>query len=169
LEKYLNGVGSVYEEVDPENIDDIPSGSRIAYITKDNKWRSAGWLSRVEMSYEDADGKPFKKPKKYVLYKSYNNACFPVQVEDVETFYVMTAKLPDLVVTKMITFKKPTKKTNFPVKIDDADGIEVVVYYARDEFNRKKFMASNKYKMAKEDPEGWEFEEDGSQDPDIRD
>jgi hypothetical protein len=169
LEKYLNGVGNIYEEVDPEDIDNIPSGSRIAYITKTNKWRSAGWLSRVEESDTDADGNPFEDgPKKYVLYKSYNNACFSVQVEDVEMFYVMKPKGPEVIVQKMIYFKKPTKRTNFPVKIEDEDGYEVVVAYLRDDYNRKKFMATEKYKNAKKDPEGWSFD-DGTQEPDVRD
>jgi len=160
LEDYLNGVGSVYEEVEPSEIDKIPSGSRIAYITKTNKWRSAGWLSSTEVSYEDINGNKFDKQKKYVLYKAYNNACFPVQVEDVEMFYVMKQQTSEPIV-KMIYFKQPKRKTNFPVELKDAEGNKVVVYYAKDNFQRDKIKKLNKYKKALQDPEGWEFEEGG--------
>jgi hypothetical protein len=156
LEDYLNGVGSVYEEVEPKDIDKIPSGARFAYITKKNKFRSAGWMSRIEESTMDIDGKPFKKPKKFVLYKAYNNACFPVQVEDVEMFYVMMPKVKPIV--KMIYFKKPTgKKTNFPVMLKNSKGKEVCVYMAKDNFAKDKFKSTNKYKKALEDPEGWDW------------
>jgi hypothetical protein len=164
LERYLASSG--YEEVDPEDIDRIPSGARIAYITKSNKWRSAGWLSRVEESETDADGNEFEDgPRKYVLYKSYNNACFPVQVDDVEMFYVMVPKV-EVTVEKMIYFKIPQKVTNFPIMLTNSEGEEVIVGYSRDEYNRKKFMKTNKYKKAKEDPDSWAFE-DGSQELNI--
>jgi hypothetical protein len=155
LERYLAKSG--YEEVDPEEIDRIPSGSRIAYITKSQKWRSAGWLSRVEESETDIDGNEYEDgPRKYVLYKSYNNACFPVQVDDVEMFYVMIPKA-EIIITKMVEFKRPTRVTNFPIMIENSEGEEVVIAYARDEYNRKKFMATEKYKNASKDPEGWIF------------
>lgn len=162
LERYLKS--SNYEEVDPEEIDKIPPGSRIAYITKSQKWRSAGWLSRVEESETDANGEPFEDgPRKYVLYKSYNNACFPVQVDDVEMFYVMIPKV-EVVVEKMIYFKKPVRVTNFPVILKDMDDNDIVIYYARDSHNQKKFMETEKYKNASKDGEIWAFE-DGSQEP----
>lgn len=166
LEKYLAKSG--YEEVDPEEIDKIPSGARIAYITKSQKWRSAGWLSRIEESETDVNGNEFEDgPRKYVIYKAYNNACFPVQVDDVEMFYVMIPKV-DVIVQKVIYLKKPIKKTNFPVRIKDADDLDVVIYYAKDNFDRDRFMKTNKYKNCKADPESWLFD-DNSQDADIRD
>jgi hypothetical protein len=165
LESYLKSSG--YEEVDPEDIDRISSGARIAYITKTNKWRSAGWLSRVEESETDADGNEFEDgPRKYVLYKSYNNACFPVQVDDVEMFYVMVPKI-EPVVAKMIYFKRPVRVTNFPIMLENSEGEEVIVAYARDSYNQKKFMKTDKYKNAKNDPESWAFEDTEDQEPNI--
>jgi hypothetical protein len=168
LESYLNGEGSHYEELDLKDIKDLPSGVRFAYITKSQKWRSAGWLSRIEESYEDTDGNKFKNPKLYLLYKSYNNACFPVQLDDIEAFYVMKPKIdPGVIIEKPIYLKKPKKRTNFPVKIEDEDGYEVVVYYAKDNYDRDRFKNTQKYKNAIEDPERWLFE-DNTQEPSVR-
>jgi len=166
---YLNGVGSTYEEVKTKDIDKLPSGVRIAYITKSNKWRSAGWLSRIELSYEDADGNQFDKQKTYLLYKAYNNACFSVQVEDIEQLYVMKPKVdPGVIIEKPIYLTKPKKRTNFPIRIDDEDGYEVVIYYAKDNFDRDRFKSTRKYKNAVEDPARWLFE-DNTQEPSVRD
>jgi len=159
LEEYLNESG--YEEVEPKDIDKLPSGARIAYIRKDNKWCSAGYYSRTEISMADIDGNPFKKPKSFILYKGYNGSAWSVQLEDVEMFYVMKPKLPTPVV-KMIYFKKPTeKKTKYPVTLLDNDGYEVVVYYAKDNYGKKVFMNTKKYKRASEDSADWEFEGGG--------
>jgi hypothetical protein len=46
--------------------------------------------------------------------------------------------------------------------LTNSEGEEVIVAYARDEYNRKKFMATEKYKNASKDPESWAFE-DGEQ------
>jgi len=164
LEEYLEN--STYEEIDLEEVDILPAGSRIAYIRKNpRKWCSAGWLSRVEESYEDVDGNPYDEPKRYILYKAYNNSCFPVQIEDLEKLYVMKPKVTEEIV-KMIYFKQPARETNFPVTLINAEGEEVIVYYAKDNYGRNVFMNSNKYKRASEDPEIWEFE-GGGQEPEI--
>jgi len=162
LANYLNERS--YEEIKPKNVDQIPVGSRIAYITKKNKWRSAGWLARIEESTMDVDGNEFTRPKKYVLYKSYNNACFPVQVEDVRLFYILQKKV-EVVIEKMIYFRKPVKQTKFPVTLINSEREEIVVYYARDNFNKKLFESSMKFLRAQEDPDGWQFE-DGTQEND---
>lgn len=166
LEKYLDEHG--YDEVDVDQIEGLASGSRIAYITKDNKWRSGGWLIRTEISEEDINGEPFDEPKLYVLYKSFNNAVFPVQVDDVEQFFTRYGKA-SIIVKKMITFKNPQKKTNFPVYLKDEDEYDIVVYYARDEDGRRKFMKTEKYKKALENSDSWVFSEDGTQENDMID
>ncbi len=156
LEEYLSGRD--YFEVDPKNIGSISTGSRLGYITKNNKWRSAGWLSSVEDSFTDYEGNSLKKPKKYVVYKSYNNACFSVQVSDVDMFYVLK-RLNDVVTHKILYFKKPTKRTNFPVIVENDKGEEVVIHYARDKHNQQKFMDTEKYKKAQEDSTSWLFDD----------
>lgn len=164
LDPYL--VNSGYEEVNLKDIDMIPTGSRLAYITKDKKWRSAGWLSRVEDSYEDVDGNPFDKPKKYILYKAYNNAAWSIQLEDIYKLYIMRNKSQDILVKKVIYFRKPTKRTNFAVYLNNSKGEDVVIYYAKDNFDKKRFMNTNKYQISKEDPEGWLFD-DNTQEIDL--
>lgn len=160
LESYLNE--STYEEFDIKNASNIPSGSRIAYIRKKpRRWCSAGWLSRVEESYEDVDGVPFKKKKKYILYRAYNNSCFSVQIEDISKIYVMMPKVREIIV-KMIYFQQPKKRTNFPVIVQNSEGDDVVIYYAKDSFQQEKIENQKKSKKALEDPDGWLFE-DGTQ------
>jgi hypothetical protein len=154
LDNYLSK--REYEEVLPKDVDKIPIGSRIAYITKTQKWRSAGWLSGVGESYEDFDGNTFKKARKYILYKSYSNSCFCCQIKDVKMFYAIMPKNPEII--KIITFKIPTKITNFPVIIKDDNNNDVCIYMAKDEFQRKKFKSTSKFKRASEDPEIWEFD-----------
>lgn len=164
LDKYLEEHG--YDKVEPDQIEGLGAGNRIAYVTTDNKWRSGGFLIRTEWSEEDANGNPFDEPKLFVLYKSFNNAVFPVQVEDVEMFYTRYGRA-NVIIKKIITFKKPERITNFPVYLKDEDGYDVVVYYARDEDGRRKFKSREKYKKALSDPEGWSFD-DGSQENDLR-
>ncbi len=166
LEAYLSE--SSYEEVEQKDADKLPSGSRIAYIRKDNnKWCSGGYLSKIEESYEDADGKKFKRPKLYIIYKAYNNSPFCVQLEDIDQLYVMKPKMDNVIIEKPYYLKKPKIRTNFPVRIDDEDGYEVVVYYAKDNFDRDRFKSTRKYKNAAENPERWLFE-DNTQEPSVR-
>jgi hypothetical protein len=155
LQDYLDDHN--YKEIIPSKIDKLAPGARIAYITKTNKWRSGGFYIRTEESKEDADGNKFKKAKKYVLYKSFNNSVFPVQVEDVEMFYTKERK-KDIIIKKQIVFKRPEKVTNFPVFLTNRDGEEVAVYYARDSNERRAIVQRTKYKEAVEDPE-WEFDD----------
>lgn len=145
------------EEVEPEDIDKIDTGCRFAYVRKQpNKWCSAGWISRVETSHVNADGVKLDKPKKYVIYRGYNNSGWSVQVDDVEMFYVMKPKVKPII-KKMIYFNYPIKKTNYPVTLLDKDGKMVVVYYGKDNHARNTFMSTAKFNKAKEDPEIWDF------------
>jgi len=145
-----------YEEIRPKNIGKLGAGSRIAYVTKTNKWRSGGWFIRIEESTEDADGNQFDKPKIYALYKSFNNAVFSIQVEDVKMFYTRILK-PKVIIKKMIYFKRPEQITNFPVFLVNREGDEVPVYFARDSAERKKITERTKYQQAAEDPDSWRF------------
>jgi hypothetical protein len=95
----------------------------------------------------------------FILYKSFNNAVFSIQIEDIKHIY--TKKIKN-VIKKMAYFKKPTTITGYPVSLTNADGINVIVYYARDNYNKTMFEASTKYIRATEDPESWSFD-DGTQ------
>jgi hypothetical protein len=70
------------------------------------------------------------------------------------------------VIVKIITFKKPTHKTNFPVTLKNSKGEEIVVNYAKDNYAREKYKHNNKYKQALENPDSWEFD-DMTQESDI--
>jgi len=150
---------SDFDEIKPSDIENVPSGSRIAYITKTNKWRSAGWYSRVDQSSTDVDGNRYSRPKKYLVYRSYNNACFSIRLEDVVMFYVKRKK-PDVTIKRMVYFKKPTTMTNFPVTLLNEDGVEVTVHYAKDNYARNTWKKTNKYRKAVADPLGWLFDDD---------
>jgi len=78
----------------------------------------------------------------YFLYKGYNGCIFSLQIKDILEVYV---KSP----TKEISvFKKPEMITNFPVYLDNENGIKTVVYYASDSCHRIRFMNTMKYKKA---------------------
>lgn len=101
-------------------------------------FRSGGWL--LGKNLNDKDNKD-----KYVMYKGYNGAVFSLQIKDLLSVYVKSTK------RDVSVFKKPdlNNKTNFPVYLRDPQtGKNVVVYYAKDEYNRNRFMNSNKYKKA---------------------
>lgn len=162
-----------YALVDPNMVDELKSGSRIAYITRANKWRSAGWLSRVDMSYADIDGNPFEYPKKYIVYRSYNNCCYTARIEDMKALYVLIPK-PKKEKEEKVKIKrefiyrytKPTKKTNFPLYLTNKKGDKIVVRYVDDKYNLEKTKLGIKYKTALEDPNRWAFT-DGTQEHDL--
>jgi hypothetical protein len=160
LEKYLEKlkkrgftripIGDVYE---------VKNGSRIAYVTKDNKWRSGGFLLGVKNSNTvyDSDVK-LDTYKIYISYKSFNNALFNVQEDDIRELWVKTfGQNKD---SGPIIISEPTAATSYPITAPDKNGKPVVIKFSRDEFDRQRFLASMKY--ARIIKNGWTFE-DGSQ------
>ncbi len=139
------------------NITDIYSilpGTRFVYITTDYKWRSGGFLISLELSNKSYDTTKLNKEyKPYILYKGFNNAVFSLQVEDIHKIYIKqkTAK------QKIIQIKEPENITNFPVTAKNSNGDDEIIYYARDEFARNRYMNSKKYKKIVEDNHEWEF------------
>lgn len=99
-------------------------------------FRSGGWY--VGKNLDDPDNN-----HKYILYKGYNGAIFSLQLKDLKEVFVKMGKKSRPV------FKRPGNPTNFPVYLkEESTGRDVVVYYGKDEFNRKKFMNSMKFKTA---------------------
>ncbi len=189
IQKYINGnSGEIVEErlelylskllerghykIKPEEIFGIVIGSKISYITKDNKWRSGGFLVSVHDSFtrygeneEDIVIDENSVAKQYILYKAFNNAVFSLQLEDIVEFWIKNksnrvrrakAKEPN----QKEIFKIPKKETKYPVYLLNDNGDHVVVYYARDNHVKYRFMNSMKFERASE--EGWTFE-DGTQ------
>jgi hypothetical protein len=149
--------------VSPEDVYTIRIGDRIAFIRNDNKWRSGGFLVDVKNSntaygeHNNNDEKSEYKP--YVLFKAFNNAIFSLQVSDVYQFWVKRPAEKKIQDTISI-FKIPTIETQFPVYLLNDNEDLVIIYYARDNYSRNRFMSTRKFQCAQE--YGWKFE-DGTQ------
>lgn len=101
-------------------------------------FRSGGYL--IGRNMDDPENND-----KYILYKGYNGAIFSLQIKDIMEVYIKSKK------REIPIFKNPDhdNKTNFPVYLEDyRTGKNVIVYYAKDEYNRRRFMNSQKYKTA---------------------
>jgi len=103
-------------------------------------FRSGGWL--IGRNMDDPENND-----KYILYKAYNGAIFSLQIKDILEVYILSKK------KEIPIFKKPDPKTenkNYPVFLPDPrTGLDHIVYYARDNCAKMRFMNSNKYTMAK--------------------
>lgn len=76
------------------------------------------------------------------------------QVENIKNVEETLEKVENNYIKK-IKYKKPTKITKFPVTLKDQNGIEQIIAYAKDNYHKKKFMATQKYNFAQ--IVGWEF------------
>ena len=57
---------------------------------------------------------------------------------------------------RIVVYKRPgDEKTEFPVKLVDKCGVEVVIAYVKDKTARDRYMNSDKYARAKKN--GWKF------------
>lgn len=105
---------------------------------KEGTFRSGGWL--LGRNIEDPENND-----KYIMYKGYNGAIFSLQIKDLLEVYVKSSK------KEIPVFKKPdiNFKTNFPIYLEDPETKkQIIIYYAKDEFNKKRFISSIKYKKA---------------------
>ncbi len=70
---------------------------------------------------------------------------FPLQIKDLLEVYVKSSK------REIPVFKKPDKnyKTNYPVYLtDNKTNKDYIIYYAKDIYNKNRFMNTTKYKKA---------------------
>ena len=103
---------------------------------REGTFRSGGWL--IGKNLDDPENND-----KYILYKGYNGAVFSLQIKDILEIYIKSPK------REISIFKKPGKETKYPVFLPDpVTGEDIVVYFAKDEFNRVRFTNSNKYQKA---------------------
>ncbi len=159
----------------PITINDIYGvklGSRIAYVTSDNKWRSGGFLVDIKNSNtQHGIDVPLDIYKIYIQYKAFNGAVFNLQEEDISELWVKNKKPKpkskkerraageesdsDDGPKDVVMIQRPTVVTNFPITVDDVNGKKVIIKYARDEHDRQRYMGTSKYnKMI---THGWEF------------
>lgn len=105
--------------------------------TPENTFRSGGYL----IGRNENESK--EKRDDYILYKGYNGAIFPLQIKDIQDVYI---KVPN---KDKPSFKKPALITNFPVYLYNKEtGKSEIVYYAKDNNHKNRFMNSIKYKKA---------------------
>jgi hypothetical protein len=130
----------------PQDIKIYPKGRSFKYRLNgdslsgapEGTFRSGGWL--IGKNLEDRDNND-----KYIMYKGYNGAVFSLQIKDLLEVYVKSAK------RDVSVFKKPDLnfRTNYPVYLPDPEtGRQLIVYYAKDEHQRHRFMNTIKYKKA---------------------
>lgn len=130
----------------PKDIQIYPKGRSFKYRLNgdslsgapEGTFRSGGWL--IGKNLEDRDNND-----KYIMYKGYNGAVFSLQIKDLLEVYVKSAK------RDVSVFKKPDLnfRTNYPVYLPDPEtGKQLIVYYAKDENQRRRFMNTVKYKKA---------------------
>jgi hypothetical protein len=138
-----------YSIIDPNEIYDVVIGTNISYITKDNKWRSGGFLVSIKDSNTEFMSDKIGPYKTYIHYKAYNNALYSLQMEDIYKIVVFGPMDKDEH-NKTVEFKGITNITKYPAYIGD-----VVVYYARDSYRLNRFLGTTKYNRAKEN--GFKF------------
>lgn len=108
-----------------DELEEFPPGSLISYMNKNNVFKIGGFITEFEddsFIYINTDFS-----HKYRVY--YQN--------------ILKLWVGDVFVTKndIVSLVKATqKKTNFPVKIG-----QIIVYYAKNNFDVKRFMNTEKY------------------------
>ena len=132
----------------PEDILIFPKGRSFKYRLNgesmsgapEGTFRSGGWL--MGKNLEDSENND-----KYIMYKGYNGAIFSLQIKDLLEVYILSKK------REIPVFKKPdpnTENQNFPVFLPHPEtGKNKIVYFARDNCARTRFMNSKKYSTAK--------------------
>ena len=91
----------------------------------------------------------------YIMYKAYNGCLFPLQINDIEEIYVKDPNVKikgnrnEKIINKTVFFKEPENKTLFPVYLPSKyTGEQIIVYYAKDNFKRDRFLSTKKYEYA---------------------
>lgn len=163
LVKYLEK--SKFHKIDhtkKEHLLSMDPGCRVAYITKENKWRSGGFFICLNKSNNPNSSRRTKSSTgiDFILYKAFSNGVYSLQIEDIASLYVTikgkkkathsTKKEKESRRRNCAVFNPLGPKTNFPVLLKDFYGNDVVVYYARSEYARKRFMDTDKFNTARE-------------------
>lgn len=100
-------------------------------------------------------GKNKDQSNEYILYKAYNGCIFPLQISDIQEIYIKDPNVKiegnkkEKVIKNTVYFKEPTLETKFPVYlVSPATGNNIVVYYAKDNYHKDRFMMTKKYEYA---------------------
>jgi hypothetical protein len=90
----------------------------------------------------------------YLMYKAYNGCLFPLQIKDIQEIYVKDPNIekPERAnkrISKTVYFKEPNNITSYPVKlVSNLTNEEIVVYYAKDNYSKDRFMNTQKFEYA---------------------
>lgn len=133
------------------NFNEVQVGQYIKFINTDNQFRSGG----IVLGTKDGEGGQYFLVRSY-LYVGGKYRVFSLQFSDIKQLWIRdkVGKKPKKIVDDQplrvrepkdtrIRFRAAAHETNFPVKINNE-----VVYYARDNYQRRRFMESVKFKKA---------------------
>ena len=110
-------------------------GDRIRYTLQDDEFRIGGFVTSIN-------------PKdKWLQFIGHNKKRYSLQFEEIKKCLKKTTQ------DGLVRYKRPQKKTNFPVFIDD-----VPIYYGRSKEKQQRCLNSEKYRMAQE--YGYKFIDD---------
>lgn len=144
-----------------KEIYNVSKGNCIKYITNDNKWRSGGFFIEINRSssiYANGEVIHYKHtdPMYYILYKSYNNTVYSVQLDDIKDLWYLPKY--DKIKKKLVVYKRPVNETKHVVYLKNLEEVDVPVFYGKDKYSVERFINSNKYRDAS--TYGWVFEDE---------
>lgn len=141
---YLEDTGlTQLESPISNNLHKISHGDRIAYVIKDQYgsylFRSGGILLSQNYNPETQE--------KYILFKGFNQSVISLQVINLELIFYRSKdkKEGQEKKEKIYVFKLGPTETKFPVTLSK-DGQDVIVYYAKDNSKRTRYMSTQRFK-----------------------
>lgn len=149
LEMMANDPYVQWDSVEPIDFSTLNKGDRIRYITRtpDRKvmFRTGGWITAIdEDNYE------------WLAYIAHTKSTWSLQAEDCIKMWVTRKKESTKdVKDDTIYFKKLGDETNFKITLPNRikenpyAKYDEIVYYAKDNYDKKRFESTNKYKNAK--------------------
>lgn len=149
IEMMMNDPYVQWDSVEPIDFSTLNKGDRIRYITRTQKglikFVTGGWITAIdEDNFE------------WLAYMSHTKSTWSLQAEDCIKMWVVRKKESfKEIKDDTIYFKKLGDETNFKVTLPNRllenphAKYEEIVYYAKDNYDRKRFESTNKYKNAK--------------------
>lgn len=158
LEMMANDPYVLWEQIDPVDFSRLNKGDRIRYITKTPTgkvmFRTGGWITAIDEDNYD-----------WLAYMSHTKSTWSLQNMDCIRLWVTRKKESSKKPKDDVIYFKPLKdETNFPVYLKSAyrqgsdevdESVVEVVYYAKDNYDKKRFESTTKYKSAKQSM--WNF------------
>lgn len=139
----------------------LEKGNRIRYVTNSSPpsdktkevFRTGGWLIECDPEGDTGTG--------YILYRGHNCTIWSVQIDHLKYLWTISRENDEKnkklrIAQKPAVFDPPGESTVYPVSLyHEGLGKEVIVYYAKDTYKKKRFMNTDKFKRAQAN--GWGF------------